>query len=63
MCFILALNKGKEESPVDMDTITLDPEEEVRRGSRNNATVFLDCICRVKTLLLLLFTQQYVMSP
>lgn len=27
--FILAHIKGKEESPVDMDTITLDPEEEV----------------------------------
>lgn len=25
------LYEGKEESPVDMDTITLDPEEEVRR--------------------------------
>lgn len=29
--FTLALIKVKEESPVDMDTITLDPEEEVRR--------------------------------
>lgn len=28
--FHLAVFKGKEESPVDMDTITLDPEEEVR---------------------------------
>lgn len=33
--FILAAIKGKEESPVDMDTITLDPDEEVRRWSIN----------------------------
>lgn len=31
--FTLAAIKDKEESPVDMDTITLDPEEEVRRWS------------------------------
>lgn len=29
--FFLTLLKVKEESPVDMDTITLDPEEEVRK--------------------------------
>lgn len=33
--FILTFIKGKEESPVDMDTITLDPEEEVRRWFKN----------------------------
>lgn len=39
--FALDLVKGKEESPVDMDTITLDPEEEVRRWSTNITAVWL----------------------
>lgn len=32
--------QGKEESPVDMDTITLDPEEEVSRWSKKFAEVW-----------------------
>ena len=38
--FNFLLVKGKEESPVDMETITLDPEEEVRAGSKNTVQMY-----------------------